>query len=43
MSNNAALVPEDIPNVAIKAAIGCEPQFFVNLYNQCLLEGNFTQ
>ena len=43
MNNNKAPMPDGIPNVAVKAAIQTEPELFVNLFNQCLLEGIFPR
>ena len=43
MKNNKAPGPDGIPNVAVKAAIKTEQEFYVNLYSQCLLEGNFSK
>ena len=43
MSNSKAPGLDGISNVAVKAVIKTELELFVNLYNQCLLEGIFPK
>ena len=43
LNNYKAARPDSIPNVAVKAAIKTEPELFVNLYKQCLLQGIFPK
>lgn len=43
IGNNKAPGPDNIPNVAFKAAIRARPDLFVDIYNACLEEGTFPK
>ena len=43
VDNNKAPGLDNIPNVAIKAAIRARPDLFIDLYNTCLEEGTFPK